>query len=376
MTARGARTAIGIIGCGVISHAYAAKLAAIADVEVVACADLVPERTRELADKHGIARALDPEQLLRSAEVEVVLNLTIPAAHARVSADALAAGKSVYGEKPLALDLEGGRRLLAQAERVGLRVGCAPDTFLGAGIQTCRKLIDEGAIGEPLAANAFFLSPGPESWHPRPQSFYQRGAGPLFDLGPYYLTALVALLGPARRVTGSARISLARREIKSQPLAGTMMDVVVPTHVASVIDFHSGPVATLVTSFDVQAARPRNIEIYGTEGTLAVPDPNTFGGPVQIRRRGDKDWSEIPLTHANAAQSRGIGLVEMVRAIRSGAAHRASGELACHVLELMEKTVLASESGRHLSLETRCERPAPIAAGLPDDVFERDGAPA
>ena len=371
--ARRARTGIGIIGCGVISHAYAAKLAAIPDVELVACADLVPERTRELADKHAIPQALDPERLLRSPDVEVVLNLTIPAAHAQVSADALAAGRSVYGEKPLATDLDGGRRLLAQAERAGLSIGCAPDTFLGAGIQTCRKLIDDGAIGEPLAANAFFLSPGPESWHPRPQSFYQRGAGPLFDLGPYYLTALVALLGPARRVTGSARISLARREIRSQPLAGTMMDVEVPTHVASVIDFHSGPVATLVTSFDVQAARPRNIEIYGTEGTLAVPDPNTFGGPVQIRRRGDKDWSDVPLTHANASQSRGIGLVEMVRAIRSGASQRASGELACHVLELMEKSVLASESGRHLSLETRCERPAPIPAGLPDDVFARDG---
>jgi predicted dehydrogenase len=214
------------------------------------------------------------------------------------------------------------------------------------------------------------MSPGPESWHPRPQIFYQRGGGPLFDLGPYYLTALVALLGPARRVTGSARITRTLREITSQPLAGTLMEVHVPTHVASVIDFSAGPIATLVTSFDVQAARSRNIEIYGTEGTLAVPDPNTFGGPVQIRRRGEKDWSEVALTHANAAQSRGLGLVELVRALRAGRPHRASGELACHVLELMEKSVLASETGRHRALETRCERPAGILAGLPDDVFE------
>ena len=230
---------------------------------------------------------------------------------------------------------------------------------------------DFDVLGEALAATHRVLAidmpgRGESDWLADPNDY----------VFPTYLTALVALLGPARRVTGSARISRSRREIKSQPLAGTMMDVVVPTHVASVIDFHSGPVATLVTSFDVQAARPRNIEIYGSEGTLAVPDPNTFGGPVQIRRRGDKDWSEVPVTHANAAQSRGIGLVEMVRAIRSGATQRASGELACHVLELMEKSVLASERGRHLSLETRCERPAPIPAGLPDDVFERDGGPA
>ena len=364
------RTGIGIIGCGVISQAYAAKLEAIPDVAIVACADLVPERARELAAVHGIPLALEPEKLLRHPDVEVVLNLTIPAVHAQVAAAALAAGKSVYGEKPLALGLEDGQRLLATAARAGLRIGCAPDTFLGAGLQTCRKLIDDGAIGEPVAANAFFMSPGPESWHPRPQIFYQRGAGPLFDLGPYYLTALVALLGPARRITSSARIARARREITSQPLAGTLMDVEVPTHVASVIDFSSGPVATLVTSFDVQAARSRNIEIYGTEGTLAVPDPNTFGGPVQIRRRGEKDWSDVALTHANATQSRGIGLVEMVRSLRAGRPHRASGELACHVLELMEKSVLASETGRHRTVETRCERPAAIPPGLPDDVFE------
>lgn len=368
--ARSARTGIGIVGCGVISAAYAAKLAVIPDIEVVACADLVPERARELAAKHGIPLALEPEKLLRHPDVEVVLNLTIPAAHVEITEAALEAGKSVYGEKPLAFDLADGERLLAKAERAGLRVGCAPDTFLGAGIQTCRKLIDDGGIGEPLAANAFFLSPGPESWHPRPQIFYQRGAGPLFDLGPYYLTALVTLLGPARRITSSARITRARREITSQPLAGTMMDVEVPTHVASVIDFRSGPVATLVTSFDVQASRARNIEIYGSEGTLAVPDPNTFGGPVQLRRRGEKDWSDVPLTHANATQSRGIGLVEMVRALRSGKPHRASGELACHVLELMEMSVRASETGRHRALKTRCERPSGLPAGLPDDVFE------
>ncbi len=364
------RTGVGIVGCGVISDVYAAKLSSLPDVRVVACADLVPERARELAAKHGIALSLEPEKLLRHPDVEIVLNLTIPAVHAEIASHALEAGKSVYAEKPLALELKDGVRLLEQARAAGLRIGCAPDTFLGAGIQTCRRLVDEGAIGTPVAANAFFQSPGPERWHPRPQVFYQRGAGPVFDMAPYYLTALVALLGPARRITSSARITHARREITSKPQAGTMMDVEVPTHVASVIDFHAGPVATLVTSFDVQASRSRNIEIFGTEGTLSVPDPNTFGGPVQIRLRGDKEWRDVPLTHANATQSRGIGLVEMARALRAGRPQRASGELACHVLELMELAIVASETGRHRNTTMRCERPAPLAPGLPDDVFE------
>ncbi len=363
-------TGVGIIGCGVISDVYAAKLQSLPDMRVVACADLYPERARELAAKHSIPLALEPEKLLRHPDVELVLNLTLPVAHAQIAREALAAGKSVYGEKPLALELADGVALLEQARAAGLALGCAPDTFLGAGIQTCRKLIDDGAIGTPVAANAFFQSPGPERWHPRPHSFYQRGAGPVFDMAPYYLTALVVLLGPARRITSSARITHAKREISSQPLAGTFMDVEVPTHVASVIDFRSGPVATLVTSFDVQASRARNIEIFGTEGTLSVPDPNTFGGPVQIRLRSDKEWRDVPLTHGNATQSRGIGLVEMARATRAGQPGRASGELACHVLELMELAVAASAGGRHRNTTTRCARPAALAAGLPDDVFE------
>jgi predicted dehydrogenase len=364
------RTGVGIVGCGVISDVYAAKLQSLPDMRVVACADLIPERARDLAAKHAIPLALEPEKLLRHPDVELVLNLTLPGAHAQIAREALAAGKSVYGEKPLALELADGVALLEQARAAGLAIGCAPDTFLGAGIQTCRKLIDDGAIGTPVAANAFFQSPGPERWHPRPHSFYQRGAGPVFDMAPYYLTALVVLLGPARRITSSARVTHARREITSQPLAGTFMEVEVPTHVASVIDFRAGPVATLVTSFDVQASRARNIEIFGTEGTLSVPDPNTFGGPVQIRMRGDKEWRDVPLTHANAAQSRGIGLVELARARRAGRPGRASGELACHVLELMELAVAASAGGRHRNTTTRCERPAALAPGLPDDVFE------
>ena len=189
----------------------------------------------------------------------------------------------------------------------------------------------------------------------------------MFDVGPYYVTALVSLLGPVRRVTGSARISRARRQITSQPLAGTWMDVEVPTHVAAVLDHQAGPMATLIASFDVQATRYRCIEIYGTEATLSVPDPNTFGGPVQIRHHGDEDWLDLPLTHANAAQSRGIGLADMVRGERNHRPHRASGELALHVLEIMAATVAASDTGRHQLIESTCERPSPLPPGLRDD---------
>jgi predicted dehydrogenase len=364
------RTGVGIIGCGNISEVYAAKLSALPFVDLVACADVVPERAKQLAEKHGAPKVLSPDALIADDDVEVVVNLTIPAAHQKVSLQVVSAGKSVFSEKPLALDLTEGLALGRAAGEAGVRVGCAPDTFLGAGLQTCRKLIDDGAIGEPVAANGFMLQPGPEAWHPGPSIFYQRGAGPLFDMGPYYLTALVHLLGPARRVTGSARITHAQREIGSKPLRGQMIDVEVPTHVSSVIDFESGPVASLTTSFDVQSSRLRNIEIYGTEATLSVPDPNTFGGPVAIRKRGEREWTEIPLSHGNAEQSRGIGLADMIRGVQQSRPHRASLELSSHVLDLMESIVRASDEGSHVAPRTTCERPAALAPGLPDDTFD------
>ena len=361
---------VGIIGCGVIAKVYAEKLNRLPFVDLVACADVAPGRAEKFAAEHGVPRPLDVAALLEDRDIDVVVNLTIPQAHFSISNAAVAAGKSVYEEKPLALTLAEGRDLVAAAERAGVRIGCAPDTFLGGGLQTCRKLIDEGAIGVPVAANGFMLSPGPERWHPGPQIFYHRGAGPMFDMGPYYFTALVALLGPARRITSAARITRAQRTIGSAPLRGQKITVEVPTHVASVVDFVSGPIATLVTSFDVQASRHRFIEIYGTEGTLAVPDPNTFGGTVQIKRGYADDWQTVPLTHGNTSESRGIGLADMVMAIRSGRTHRASGTLALHVLDLMESAITASTRGHHVNVHTQCERPAPLAAGLPDDTFE------
>jgi predicted dehydrogenase len=348
------RTGVGIIGCGNISEVYARKLSALPFVDLVACADLLPERAKELAERNRIPKALDPDALVADDEVHVVVNLTIPAAHQAVSLQVVKAGKSVFSEKPLALALEDGRALGKAAKAAGVRVGCA----------------DDGSIGEPVAASGFMLSPGPEAWHPGPAIFYQHGAGPLFDMGPYYLTALVHLLGPVRRVSGSARITHAKREIGSEPLRGQLMDVEVPTHVSSVLDFESGPVASMVTSFDVQASRLRNIEIYGTEATLSVPDPNTFGGPVTLRKRGEIEWREIPLSLGNAEQSRGIGLADMIQGIREDRPHRASLELSTHVLDLMESIVASSNEGRHITPSTSCERPAPLAPGLPDDSFD------
>ncbi len=358
---------IGVIGCGNISKAYADKIGALPDLTLVACADLDRARATEFARRNGDPQVLTPEALVEHPDVDVVLNLTVPVAHAGITRSALQAGKHAYSEKPLAIDYPDGRSLVEVARGQGLRLGCAPDTFLGAGLQTCRALLDAGAIGTPLAANAFFHGAGPESWHPSPEFFYKRGAGPLFDVGVYYLTALVALLGPVKRITGSARILRPRRQITSQPLAGTWIDVEVPTHVGAVAEHGSGPVSTLVASFDVPATRYRFIEIYGSEATLSVPDPNTFGGPVQIRRNSDTDWTDVPLTHANASQSRGIGLADMVRAERSGRPHRASGDLALHVLELMEKAITSSDTGSHQTIDSRCERPAALPPGLADD---------
>ena len=362
-------SSVGIVGCGVIAKVYAEKLNALPFIDLVACADIESERADVFARAHGIPRVMAVDALLADPDVDLVVNLTIPQAHVTVSRAAIDAGKSVYCEKPLALTVKEGRGLVAAARAANVRIGCAPDTFLGGGLQTCRGLIDSGAIGEPVAANAFMLSPGPEGWHPRPQIFYEHGAGPMFDMGPYYFTALVMLLGPARRITSSARITRAQRAIGSEPLKGQKIAVQVPTHVASVIDFVSGPIATLVTSFDVQASRNRWIEIYGTEGTLSVPDPNTFGGPVQIKRHFRDEWHDVPLTHGNAQQSRGIGLADMVRGAQRKRPHRASGELALHVLDLMESSIRASELGAHVMLDTTCTRPEPLAAGLPDDQF-------
>ncbi|MBN2449104.1 MAG: Gfo/Idh/MocA family oxidoreductase, partial [Lentisphaeria bacterium] len=279
---------------------------------------------------------------------------------------ALDAGKHVYGEKPLTVTRAEGRELLQTAAAKGLLAGSAPDTFLGGGIQTCRKLIDDGWIGEPVAATAFMLCHGHESWHPDPEFYYEVGGGPMFDMGPYYLTALVNLLGPVRRVTGSTRISFPERLISSEKKRGKRVKVEVPTHVAGVMDFASGAVGTIITSFDVWGHVLPFIEVHGSIGSLLVPNPNSFGGPVKVRLSHDKEpqWRDVPLTHAYTENWRGIGVADMAYAVAFGRKHRAGGELAYHVLDLMHAFHDASDQGRHILVESRCERPAPLPVGL------------
>lgn len=359
----------GIIGCGNISGTYLNNGKWIEGLEIVACADMNEAAAKAKAAEFGI-KALSVEALLADPSIQTVINLTIPLAHGEVGLKVLRAGKSVYNEKPLAAQRADAQALLQLAREKKLLVGGAPDTFLGAGLQTCRKLIDDGAIGTPVAATAFMMGHGHESWHPNPEFFYHVGGGPMFDMGPYYLTALVALLGPVQRATGSARITYPERTITSEPKKGGVIKVEIPTHIAGVLDFASGAVATLVTSFDVWHHRTPIIEIYGSEGSMSVPDPNGFGGPVLVRKAGDKDWKEMTLTHGNAKNGRGLGVAEIGRALQTGRKHRASGELTYHVLDIMHAIHDASRDGKHVTLASTCERPAPLPAGLPDGKLD------
>jgi predicted dehydrogenase len=357
------RLKAGIIGVGNISKIYLKNLTTtFADrIELLGCADVVPERAAAAREEWSLAKTYTtPDELLADDDVEIVVNLTIPGAHFEVCAAALGAGKHVYVEKPLAIELDEGKRLLELAAKNQVRIGGAPDTFLGAGIQTCRKLIEDGWIGRPVAATAFMTNHGHESWHPAPEFYYKRGGGPMFDMGPYYLTALVNLIGPIEHVSGATRISFETRTITSEPLRGQTIDVEIPTHVAGVLEFAGGAVGTIVTSFDVWAASLPRIEIYGSEGSLGVPDPNTFGGPVTIKRPGDDRWHEIPLSHRYRENSRGLGVAELADAIAADRPHRASGELTGHVLEVMHGVHIASDSGARYTVAQPGVRPAPL----------------
>jgi predicted dehydrogenase len=346
------------VGCGNISDIYIKNCLAFG-LDVVACTDMDMSRAEAKAGQFGVtARPLN--EVFADTSIGLIVNLTPPSAHVEVSCAALNAGKHVYSEKPLATNHTDGRQMLELAKRKGLRIGCAPDTFLGAGLQTCRKLLDDGVIGEPVAAVAFVTGRGMEMWHPNPDFFYQPGAGPMFDIGPYYLTTLVSMLGPVRRLTGSARISFPERLITSQPLAGTKIKVNTPTHVTGVLDFAGGSVATVITSFDVWAANLPRVEIYGSEGSLSLPDPNTFGGPVRVKSAQDEEWQEVPLTHGRTEESRGLGVRDLAAAIREDRPHRASAEMAFHVLDLMQSFEEASTSGQHIEIQSRCERPAAL----------------
>lgn len=360
----GDKMRVGVIGCGNISAIYFKNLAQFRNLDVVACADLLPERAKARAEEFKIPRACAVDELLGDPEVDIVVNLTIPLAHARVACDALNAGKHIYGEKPLGINRAEGETILSRAQSAGKLVGSAPDTFLGGGGQTCRKLIDDGWIGRPVGATAFMMCRGHERWHPDPDFYYQPGAGPMFDMGPYYLTAMINLLGPVNKVTAVTRTTFSERVITSQPKFGKVIKVNVPTHVAGILEFACGAVGTIVTSFDVWHAELPRIEIYGTEGSLSVPDPNTFGGPVRIRGKNDAEWKEMPLSHGYAQNSRGLGVADMASALRNFRKHRASGAMAFHVLDIMQALHESAETGRHLELKSTCEQPVPLPLGL------------
>ncbi len=364
---------VGIIGCGNISHKYFKTLREVYNniIEVQACADLDLARAKAKAEEYPGVQAVTVKKLLADPELKIVVNLTIPKAHYKVAMQALKAGKHVYGEKPLAITRTQGKKLLALAKEKNLLVGNAPDTFMGGGIQTCRKLIDDGVIGEPVAATAFMMCRGHEGWHPDPEFYYQAGGGPMFDMGPYYLTALVNLLGPVKRVTGSARISFPTRTITSAKKNGQVIPVEVPTHVTGIMDFANGAVGTIITSFDVWAHTLPGIQIYGSKGSLEAPDPNGFGGVVKLRKSGDAGWSEVKLTHV-ADIERGTGVADMAYSIlRPGRPHRANGDLAFHVLDLMHAFHDASAKGKHVLMQSTCERPPAVPAGLAKGEFDK-----
>ncbi|WP_329125669.1 Gfo/Idh/MocA family protein [Streptomyces sp. NBC_01465] len=351
---------IGMVGAGKISGAYLDTFVKSDSVRLTAVTDLDPHRARTAADRiPGAEVAGSLAELVVRDDVDAVLNLTVPAVHAQVALAALAAGKHVYGEKPLAATREEADAILAAARAGGLRVGCAPDTVLGTGTQTARKAVDDGLIGRPVAATAFMASAGPESWHPDPEFYYRPGGGPLLDMGPYYLSSLVHVLGPVVRVTGAASRTRTERDIGSGPRAGTHFPVEVDTHVTGVLEHAGGALTTLLMSFDIQAARLPRIEVHGTGGSLSVPDPNGFDGLVEYHRAGG-EWQLLPVSAGYRGAGRGTGLVDLADALSAGRPHRASAGLSRHVLDVMLTLLDAAREGAALSVRSSCERPEPV----------------
>jgi predicted dehydrogenase len=352
---------IGMVGAGHISGQYLATLARTPNLRLTAVTDLDPARAARATAGTGAAVTRDLTELLARDDIDAVLNLTVPAAHAEVALAAIAAGKHVYGEKPLAAGREEAAAVLAAARAAGVRVGCAPDTVLGTGIQTARRAVDDGLIGTPVAATAFMTVPGHELWHPDPEFYYRPGGGPLLDMGPYYLSALVHLLGPVTAVTGAGSAPRTEREIGSGPRAGQRFPVEVDTHVTGILRHQGGALSTLVMSFDVHASRLPSIEVYGTEGSLSVPDPNCFDGQVERYAVDRREWQPLPVSAGYRGAGRGTGLADLADALAAGTPHRASAELAAHVLEVMLTLLDSARQGGTLPV-TACPRPAPVPA--------------
>jgi predicted dehydrogenase len=352
---------IGVIGCGNISTTYLRNAALFPGVELRACADMAPEAAKVRASEYGI-RALGVEELLAAADVDLVLNLTIPAAHFDISFSALSAGKHVFTEKPLATSASDGRRLVAEAAKRGVLLGSAPDTFLGAAGRRARRLMDEGAIGRPVTGTAFMMGRGMEHWHPNPQFYYQPGGGPVLDMGPYYFTMLVNLLGPVSQVMAMASVGQAERLITAPgPHQGTGFTVGTPTTLMALLEFAMGTIVSVGMSWDVFRHSNQPIELHGSEGSLRLPDPDTFGGALAISRKGEA-WQEIetsdkaygainwPYVKPDRANYRMLGVADLARSLVDGRKPRASGELALHVLEVMEGILEAGRTGRAVAI--------------------------
>jgi predicted dehydrogenase len=380
---------VGVLGIGDISDVYINNLKKYDIVRVVACAGRDLEKARKKADGHHIEKAYaTAKELIEDPEIDIILNLTVPAVHAEFTIEALQAGKHVHTEKPLAATIEDGKKILELAKEKGLYIGCAPDTFLGGRLQTCRKLIDEGTIGEVIAASAFVAYHGPESFHPNPDFVYKLGGGPLFDIGPYYMTALLSLLGPIESCSAMAKRTFDKRIIESAPRKGDTIEVGVDTHITANLQFANGAIATLITSFDVWESELPRFEIYGTKGTICINDidpldgPNLFGGPVLLktlenyrwrsmpRQQSLSEWEEVPVIHpfnetSHQENSRGIGLIDMAYAIRDESEERASGQMAFHSLEVMEGLLKSAKEGRFYHLKSTFNRPDPLPIDFP-----------
>lgn len=353
---------IAMIGVGAISGIYLENITkTFHEIELVGVCDLIRERAEKAQQEYHVPKLYETmHDAFADSEVDIVLNLTRPYEHFEVTSEALKAGKHVYSEKPLGATLEEGEALAKLAEEKGLMLGGAPDTFLGAGIQTCRELIDKGMIGDPIGAAAFMVCRGHESWHPDPAFYYQFGGGPMMDMGPYYVTALVNLLGGVKGVTGVTKSSFPKRVITSEPHRGEIVDVEVPTYVTGILDFESGATGTIFTTFDVHYKQQARFELYGSEGTLLIPDPNYFGGQIQLLRPEDGEYREIPLMFDYKENSRALGLADMAKALQTGREFRADVQQTLHVLEILTAFEKSSAKRAYLPITHRYTRRQPM----------------
>lgn len=356
---------VGIVGCGMISSRYVAHMKQYEILDIAACADLDTALAGKLAAEVGTAcKACSLEQMLTDASIELVVNLTSPTAHAKIAMAAIEAGKHVYSEKPLGVDRVEAQSVMQAAQRRNVRVGCAPDTFLGAGHQTARKLVDDGAIGKVIAAAAFFQGGGPEGYHPNPFFLFARGGGPLLDMGPYYLSALTHILGPIDRVVGMASQSRSQRTVRTEgsPYKGKPIAVTIQDHIAGVVYFQSGVIANLILSWANPVSPLPRIVLFGLEGAIEVPDPNGFDGAVRLTKPGQAAQPVEPMFPTGFM--RGVGIGDMAHAIRSGRAHRASGMQALHILDALDGLIESTQNGKVHNVAVPYERPAPVPAQL------------